>query len=73
MEGVVKMEENGDNIEVWYLLGLKDYREVVLGRLYSEGESMFKDVRDNYKKSYGEIKKVEVEGICGIEELEGEK
>lgn len=61
------------NTEVWYLLPFKDYREVVLATFYSDGESIFKDVTDNYKKTYPHIKKVELQAICAIEELEPDK
>ena len=37
---------------------------------YSDGESIFKDVTDNYKKTFPHIKKVELQAICAIEELE---
>ena len=40
---------------------------------YSDGESIFKDVTDNYKKTYPHIKKVELQAICAIEELEPDK
>ena len=48
-------------------------KEVVLSAFYSDGESIFKDVRDNYKKTYPHIKKVELQAICAIEELEPDK
>ncbi len=32
-----------------------------------------KDVTDNYKKTYPHIKKVELQAICAIEELEPDK
>lgn len=32
-------------------------KEVVLSTFYSDGESIFKDVTDNYKKTYPHIKK----------------
>ena len=48
MEGVLNIQQNADNTEVWYLLPFKDYREVVLATFYSDGESIFKDVTDNY-------------------------
>ena len=65
--------QNADNTEVWYLLPFKDYRAVVLATFYSDGESIFKDVTDNYKKTYPHIKKVELQAICAIEELEPDK
>ena len=40
---------------------------------YSDGESIFKDVTDNYKKTFPHIKKVELQAICAIEELEPDK
>ena len=49
MEGVLNIQQNADNTEVWYLLPFKDYRAVVLATFYSDGESIFKDVTDNYK------------------------
>lgn len=73
MEGVLNIQQNADNTEVWYLLPFKDYREVVLATFYSDGESIFKDVTDNYKKTYPHIKKVELQAICAIEELEPDK
>ena len=48
-------------------------KEVVLSTFYSDGESIFKDVTDNYKKTYSHIKKVELQAICAIEELEPDK
>lgn len=48
MEGVLNIQQNADNTEVWYLLPFKDYREVVLATFYSDGESIFKDVTDNF-------------------------
>ena len=73
MEGVLNIQQNADNTEVWYLLSFKDYRAVVLATFYSDGESIFKDVTDNYKKTYPHIKKVELQAICAIEELEPDK
>ena len=73
MEGVLNIQQNADNTEVWYLLPFKDYRAVVLATFYSDGESIFKDVTDNYKKTYPHIKKVELQAICAIEELEPDK
>ena len=55
MEGVLNIQQNADKTEVWYLLPFKDYREVVLATFYSDGESIFKDVTDNYKKTYPHI------------------
>ena len=40
---------------------------------YSDGESIFKDVTDNYKKTFPHIKKVELQAICAIEKLEPDK
>ena len=40
---------------------------------YSDGESIFKDVTDNYKKTFPHIKKVELQAICAIEEFEPDK
>ena len=40
---------------------------------YSDGESIFKDVTGNYKKTFPHIKKVELQAICAIEELEPDK
>ena len=57
MEGDLNIQQNADNTEVWYLLPFKDYRAVVLATFYSDGESIFKDVTDNYKKTYPHIKK----------------
>ncbi|RGK22963.1 hypothetical protein DXD25_15560 [Prevotella sp. TF12-30] len=37
------------------------------------GNFVFKDVTDNYKKTYPHIKKVELQAICAIEELEPDK
>lgn len=48
-------------------------KEVVLATFYNDGESIFKDVTDNYKKTYPHIKKVELQAICAIEELEPDK
>lgn len=48
-------------------------KEVVLATFYSDGKSIFKDVTDNYKKTYPHIKKVELQAICAIEELEPDK
>lgn len=48
-------------------------KEVILATFYSDGESIFKDVTDNYKKTYPHIKKVELQVICAIEELEPDK
>lgn len=48
-------------------------KEVVLATFYSDGESIFKDVTDNYKMTYPHIKKVELQAICAIEELEPDK
>lgn len=48
-------------------------KEVVLATFYSDSESIFKDVPDNYKKTYPHIKKVELQAICAIEELEPDK
>ena len=48
-------------------------KEVVLATFYSDGENIFKDVTDNYKKTYPHIKKVELQAICAIEELEPDK
>ena len=48
-------------------------KEVVLSTFYSDGECIFKDVTDNYKKTYPHIKKVELQAICAIEELEPDK
>ena len=73
MEGVLNIQQNADNTEVWHLLPFKDYRAVVLASFYSDGESIFKDVTDNYKKTYPHIKKVELQAICAIEELEPDK
>ena len=73
MEGELNIQQNADNTEVWYLLPFKDYRAVVLATFYSDGESIFKDVTDNYKKTYPHIKKVELQAICAIEELEPDK
>ena len=67
MEGVLNIQQNADNTEVWYLLPFKDYRAVVFATFYSDGESIFKDVTDNYKKTYPHIKKVELQAICAIE------
>ena len=73
MEGVLNIQQNADNTGVWYLLPFKDYRAVVLATFYSDGESIFKDVTDNYKKTYPHIKKVELQAICAIEELKPDK
>lgn len=48
-------------------------KEVVLATFYSDSESIFKDVTDNYKKTYPHIKKVELQAICAIEELKPDK
>lgn len=48
-------------------------KEVVLATFYSDGESIFKDVTDNCKNTYPHIKKVELQAICAIEELEPDK
>ena len=48
-------------------------KEVVLSTFYSDGESIFKDVTDNYKKTDPHIKKVELQAICAREELEPDK
>ena len=47
MEGVLNIQQNADNTEVWYLLPFKDYREVVLATFYSDGESIFNNTALN--------------------------
>ncbi|EKC73971.1 hypothetical protein OBE_02118 [human gut metagenome] len=55
MEEVLNIQQNADNSEVWHLLPFEDYREVVLATFFSDGESIFKNVTDNYKKTYPHI------------------
>ncbi len=46
-----------DNSEVWHLLPIGNYTEVVLATFYYDQESIVKDVTDYYKTAYPKIKR----------------
>ena len=73
MDGILKIQPNADNSEVWYLLPIGNYTEVVLATFYYGQESIVKDVTDYYKTAYPKIKKVELHAIYAVEELEPDK
>ena len=73
MEGVLNIQQNADNSEVWHLLPIGNYTEVVLATFYYDQKSIVKDVTGYYKTAYPKIKKVELHAICAIEELEPDK
>lgn len=73
MDGILKIQPNADNSEVWYLLPIGNYTEVVLATFYYDQESIVKDVTDYYKTAYPKIKKVELHAIYAVEELEPDK
>lgn len=70
MDGILKIQPNADNSEVWHLLPIGNYTEVVLATFYYDQKSIVKDVTGYYKTAYPKIKKVELHAICAIEELE---
>ena len=73
MDGILKIQPNADNSEVWHLLPIGNYTEVVLATFYYDQKSIVKDVTGYYKTAYPKIKKVELHAICAIEELEPDK
>ena len=73
MDGILKIQPNADNSEVWHLLPIGNYTEVVLATFYYNQKSIVKDVTGYYKTAYPKIKKVELHAICAIEELEPDK
>ena len=73
MDGILKIQPNADNSEVWHLLPIGNYTEVVLATFYYDQESIVKDVTDYYKTAYPKIKKVELHAIYAVEELEPDK
>ena len=73
MDGILKIQPNADNSEVWHLLPIGNYTEVVLATFYCNQESIVKDVTGYYKTAYPNIKKVELHAIYAIEELEPDK
>ena len=73
MDGILKIQPNADNSEVWHLLPIGNYTEVVLATFYYDQKSIVKDVTGYYKTAYPKIKKVELQAICAIEELEPDK
>ena len=73
MDGILKIQPNADNSEVWHLLPIGNYTEVVLATFYYDQESIVKDVTDYYKTVYPKIKKVELHAIYAVEELEPDK
>lgn len=73
MDGILKIQPNVDNSEVWHLLPIGNYTEVVLATFYYDQESIVKDVTDYYKTAYPKIKKVELHAIYAVEELEPDK
>lgn len=73
MDGILKIQPNADNSEVWHLLPIGNYTVVVLATFYYDQKSIVKDVTGYYKTAYPKIKKVELHAICAIEELEPDK
>ena len=73
MDGILKIQPNADNSEVWHLLPIGNYTEVVLATFHYDQKSIVKDVTGYYKTAYPKIKKVELHAICAIEELEPDK
>ena len=73
MDGFLKIQPNADNSEVWYLLPVGNYTQVVLATFYYSQESIVKDVTGYYKTAYPNIKKVELHAIYAVEELEQDK
>ena len=73
MDGILKIQPNADNSEVWHLLPIGNYTEVVLATFYYDQKSIVKDVTGYYKTAYPKIKKVELHAIYAVEELEPDK
>lgn len=73
MDGILKIQPNADNSEVWHLLPIGNYTEVVLATIYYDQKSIVKDVTGYYKTAYPKIKKVELHAIYAVEELEPDK
>ncbi len=48
----LRFSRNADNSEVWHLLPIGNYTEVVLATFYYDQESIVKDVTDYYKTAY---------------------
>ena len=73
MDGILMIQPNADNSEVWHLLPIGNYTEVVLATFYYDQKSIVKDVTGYYKTAYPKIKKVELHAIYAVEELEPDK
>ena len=73
MDGILKIQPNADNSEVWHLLPIGNYTEVVLATFYYDQKCIVKDVTGYYKTAYPKIKKVELHAIYAVEELEPDK
>ena len=73
MDGILKIQSNADNSEIWYLLPIHNYMEGVMATFYYNQESIVKDVTSDYKTAYPNIKKVELHAIYAVEELEPDK
>lgn len=73
MDGLLKIQTNADNSEVWYLLPIRNYTEGVMATFYYNQESIVKDVTGYYETAYPNIKKVELHAIYAVEELEPDK
>lgn len=70
MDGILKIQPNADNSEVWYLLPIHNYAEVVLATFCKNQDGIVKDVTGYYKTAYPNIKKVELHAFYAVEELE---
>lgn len=73
MDGFLNIQPKDDNTEVWHLLPIDNYTAVVLATFYRNQDCIVKDVTDDYKEAYPNIKKVALYATCAIEELEPDK